>query len=134
MYTVKQIADHLDVTTETIRYYSRLGIIEPRRDPDNGYRYYSDKDVRIINFIRKAKHFGLTINEISAIIKKSTNGESPCQLVCEMVTNHYIETREKIKELEDLESRLAQALLNWTTADDEKESESSLICPLIENE
>jgi len=133
MYTVKQIADRLDVTAETIRYYSRLGIIEPRRDPENGYRYYSENDIRVINFIRKAKHYGLTINEISEIIKKSTNGESPCELVYEMVTNHYKETREKIKNLEDLESRLEKALLNWSKIDDNK-IELDLICPLIENE
>ncbi len=131
MYTVKQTADHLNVTSETIRYYSRLGIVEPRRDPDNGYRYFSDSDVRKIDFILKAKHYGLTINEISIIIDKSAKGESPCQLVIEMVTNHYKETREKIKELKELESRLSQTLLDWTEFKEE-ESDSNLICPLIE--
>ncbi|VAW92983.1 hypothetical protein MNBD_GAMMA23-810 [hydrothermal vent metagenome] len=131
MYTVKQIADHLNVTSETIRYYSRLGIVEPQRDPDNGYRYFSDNDVRKINFILKAKHYGLTINEISTILKKSVKGESPCQLVIEMVTNHFKETREKIKELKELEARLSQTLLDWTDFKEE-ESDLDLICPLIE--
>ena len=132
MYTVKQIADRLDVTADTVRYYTRLKIIEPMRDPDNGYRYYSENDIRVINFILKAKHYGLTINEISEIIKKSSSGESPCELVYEMVTNHYKETREKIKDLEDLESRLAKALLNWAKIED-TENDLDLICPLIEN-
>jgi len=133
MYTVKQIADQLNVTTDTIRYYSRLGIIEPHRDPENGYRYYSNNDIRIINFILKAKNYGLTINEITTIINKSLKGESPCELVIEMVTNHYTETRNKIKELQDLENRLRQALLNWSVAD-EIEAEMDIICPLIEGE
>ncbi len=131
MYTVKQIADHLNVTSETIRYYSRRGIVEPRRDPDNGYRYFSDNDIRKIDFILKAKHYGLTINEISMIIDKSAKGESPCQLVIEMITNHYKETREKIKELKELEARLSRTLLDWTEFKVE-ELDSDLICPLIE--
>ncbi len=131
MYTVKQIADHLNVTAETIRYYSRLGIVEPQRNPDNGYRYFSDNDIRKINFILKAKRYGLTINEISTILNKSAKGESPCQLVVEMVTNHYTETRNKIKELQELESRLGQALLDWTEISEDN-SDSNTICSLIE--
>jgi len=131
MYTVKEIAERLNVTKETIRYYSRLGIIEPRRDPGNGYRYYSNTDIKTINFILKAKTYGLTINEINSIMSKSVSGESPCQLVIEMVTNHYIETREKIKELQALEKRQAQALMDWTDTK-EHESDENKICPLIE--
>jgi len=132
MYTVKQTADQLNVTAETIRYYSRLGIVEPQRDPENGYRYYTDNDIRKINFILKAKHYCLTINEIGVILNKSSKGESPCRLVIDMVTNHHTKIRKKIKELQELEGRLTQALLDWTVSE-ELESDLSLICPLIEN-
>lgn len=131
MYTVKQIADQLSVTTETIRYYSRLGIIEPRRDPNNGYRYYSNNDISTINFILKAKSYGLTISEIDKIITQASKGEAPCEMVVKSVTNHYIETRNKIKELKALETRQAQALLDWTNAQQPADEDSS-ICALIE--
>ena len=131
MYTVKQAADQLNITTETIRYYTRLGMIEPRRDPNNSYRYYSDTDIQLIDFIRKAKYYGLTIHEIGMIIKKSSEGQLPCELVMELITNRYSETRAKIEELKILEERLATALLTWES-DDNQDLENVLICPLIE--
>ena len=44
MRTVKQVSEKIGISTETIRYYTRLGIIVPERDPVNGYRYYSDRN------------------------------------------------------------------------------------------
>ncbi len=133
MHTVKQVSEKIGTTTETIRYYTRLGIIMPERDPINGYRYYSDRDIYLVRFVRKAKTYGLTIQEIRKIIEKSHRGESPCPLVKEMVTSRYRETREKIRELRTLESRLALALMEWGTIDISTPTED-MICPLIEKE
>ena len=133
MYTVKQIASKLSVTTDAVRYYTRIGIVSPRRDPENGYRYYSNNDARIINFIQKAKHYGLTLNEIVEIINTSLKGDSPCKRVCEMVENHHQETRKKIVELQEFEKRLKNALFNWKT-ENVNEYEEDLICPLIEKD
>lgn len=131
MYTVKQVAQKLDISAETIRYYTRLGIINPRRDARNGYRYYSNRHIYLIEFVIKAKHYGLTIHEIRDILDKSQQGETPCPLVREMVNNRYQETREKIQELLALGSRLALALMEWDSTDDHIPTDE-LICPLIE--
>jgi len=133
MYTVKQIASKLSVTTDAVRYYTRLGIVSPRRDADNGYRYYSNNDARIINFVRKAKYYGLTLNEIIEIINTSLKGDSPCKRVYEMVENHHKETCKKIIELQEFEKRLKNSLLSWEM-EDENEYKDDLICPLIEND
>lgn len=131
MYTVKQVAKKLDVSTETIRYYTRLGIINPSRDSGNGYRYYSDKDIHLIKFVRKAKEYGLTIHEISEILDRSQKGESPCPIVKSMVKNRLQETRYKIRELLELEKRLSHAVLEWELKHDHIPTEE-MICPLIE--
>ncbi len=133
MYTVKQVAKQLDVSTETIRYYTRIGIIEPDRNPENSYRYYSNKDIYLIEFVRKAKTYGLTIHEIQEIIDKSYSGESLCPLVKKMVAHRHKETRDKIKELAALEKRLEIALSKWESKDDHIPTEE-MLCPLIETE
>ncbi len=131
MYTVKQASKKLGISAETIRYYTRLGIIEPRRDSVNGYRYYSERDIYLIEFVRKAKEYGLTIHEIHEILKRSHQGESPCPIVKEMVKKRHQETREKIQELLNLEKRLALALTQWESTEDHTPTED-MICPLIE--
>jgi len=131
MYTVKQVSEKVGTSAETIRYYTRIGIIHPRKDTNNGYRYYSERDIYLIEFVRKAKQYGLTIHEVREILTRSHQGESPCPLVRDMVRNRYHEVREKIQELLALESKLALAVMEWESTDDHIPTEE-LICPLIE--
>ncbi len=133
MYTVKQAAEQIGISSESIRYYTREGFVEPRRDSNNGYRYYSNEDIRLIAFIRKAKTYGLTIHEIRDILDKSNVGESPCELVKEMVKNRCKEVREKIIDLQSLEKRIQKALKEWELKG-EQVIPDDIICPLIEDE
>jgi len=133
MFTVKQVAEQIGISSESIRYYTREGFVEPRRDMNNGYRYYSNNDIHLIEFIRKAKTYGLTIHEIREILDKSSTGESPCELVKDMVTKRCHQIHDKISELQMLEKRIENSLLEWESKDYQPNA-NDVICPLIENE
>ena len=36
-----EVAKLAGVSTDVVRYYSRIGLINPTRNPDNGYRIYT---------------------------------------------------------------------------------------------
>ncbi len=133
MYTVKQVAEQIGISSESIRYYTREGFVDPRRDSNNGYRYYSKEDIHLIAFIRKAKTYGLTIHEIRDILDKSSIGESPCALVKNMVKNRCQQVREKITELNLLEEKLQKALIDWELKGNQVIPDD-IICPLIEDD
>ncbi len=40
MYTVTELANRCDTTPHAVRYYTRKGLLRPKRNPDNGYRLY----------------------------------------------------------------------------------------------
>ena len=42
--TIKQVAKLYNVSIDTLRYYEKIGIVVPERDPNNGYRRYSERD------------------------------------------------------------------------------------------
>ena len=131
MFTVKQVAKKLNVSSETIRYYTRQGLSKPERDSSNGYRYYSTYDVYLIEFVLKAKHFGLTLHDIKDVIKKYQQGESPCSMVKDLTSMRLKQAREKIQELILLEVRLSKVLIEWESVDD-NDPDADSICPLIE--
>ena len=47
---VKQIADALDISVDTVRYYTRIGLLVPNKS-HNGYKYYRPADVTRLRFI-----------------------------------------------------------------------------------
>lgn len=59
------------VPVDTIRYYEKLGLIPPALRSDSGYRLYADADVQRLNFIRRAKTLGFTLDEVAGLLELS---------------------------------------------------------------
>lgn len=67
-----------EVKEANIKFYEREGLIKPRRN-ENGYRDFSDEDVKIINRIKTLRMFDVPIPEI----KKLFDGDVQLEAVLE---------------------------------------------------
>ncbi len=109
MLTVTGLARRSGTTTYAVRYYTRMGLLRPERDPDNGYRLYKPREVNWLRFIRQAKQLGYTLNEIKAIMHDADRGQSPCPRVREILQRRIVENRRRLEELMALQTRVEQA-------------------------
>lgn len=57
------------VSDQMLRYYEKLGIIIPKRNPDNFYRDYSESDINTIVMIKQYNELGLSLKTLAALIK-----------------------------------------------------------------
>ena len=132
MLTVSQLAARCDVTPETVRYYTRAGLLQPKRHPDNGYKLFDIGNIQKLRFIRRAKLLGYTLAEIEQIFHHSKRGDSPCPMVRDFI-QHRIETNKaKVIELTALQKRMEAALREWKNKADSMPDGHS-ICHLIES-
>ena len=92
MLTVTGLARRSGATPHAVRYYTRMGLLRPERDPDNGYRLYKPREVNWLRFTRQAKQLGYTLNEIKAIMHDADRGQSPCPRVREILQRRIVET------------------------------------------
>ncbi|NLW46583.1 MAG: MerR family transcriptional regulator [Firmicutes bacterium] len=67
-YLRNQIAKMAGVSIETLRYYEKKGLIQPERS-ENGYRLYPEATIDRLNFIKRAKEAGFTLEEIKKTFK-----------------------------------------------------------------
>lgn len=67
-YSIGQISKLFNISTFTIRFYEKKGLISPEIDRNNSYRYYSHRHIRQIKAVLLLKNIGLSIEEISNII------------------------------------------------------------------
>ena len=68
-YTISEMAALLGVTTHTLRYYEKMGLIQPEVNRETGYRYYTVTDTRRFNLCRElrarlALHEGVPAEQI----------------------------------------------------------------------
>ena len=132
MMTVSELAKQSGVTPDTVRYYTRMGLLQPKRNPDNGYRLYKITEIEWIRFIRQAKTLGFTLHEIQEIMESRNKGNSPCANVRAILQYRIVENRQHLNELVALQDRMEKALLQWAEIPDGHPDEKS-ICPLIES-
>ena len=68
-YVISVAARMLDVQTHTLRYYERVGIIEPHRSRGN-IRLYSDRDIAILQRVKAlVDDMGVNLPGVEVILR-----------------------------------------------------------------
>lgn len=132
MLTVTELARHGDTTADTVRHYTRLGLLEPIRHPQNGYRLYRRRDINRLLFIRRAKRLGFTLSEIGGITQDADKKKSPCPTVRQILERRIAENRRQLNEMIALQERMELALKQWSGMPDGVPDGHS-VCYLIES-
>jgi MerR family copper efflux transcriptional regulator len=68
---INELAKRAGVTTHTIRFYERCGLLKGERNPavtSNNYFHYDEEALSRLMLIIEAKSVGFTLQEISEII------------------------------------------------------------------
>jgi MerR family Zn(II)-responsive transcriptional regulator of zntA len=128
---VTELAAQAEVTPATVRYYSRVGLLTPGREPENGYRCFSSDDVRRVRFIRQAQALGLKIGDIKSILETIDLGKMPCHQVKSLVRERLTAIQNELVILAATKSRIETALDIWESEPNPKQDTGQL-CPLIE--
>ena len=63
-YTTKQVAELYGIGVDSLYYYERIGILVPKRDPNNNYRRYSGTDIQKLSIIREMLKLGFDTEHI----------------------------------------------------------------------
>ncbi len=126
------LAKKTNLPIYTVRHYTRIGLLHPSRNSQNGYKVYQPSDAVRLRFITAAKNLGFTLAEITQILDKAEHGESPCPSVRKIIVHHIQENRQKIKALKKLQKKMETALNDWAGLKDSMPNGDS-VCHLIES-
>lgn len=66
--TTKQAEELTGMSRQNIRYYERMGLLEPARDSGNAYRDYSEEDIRRLKLIRMLRMLDMPLKDIEDIV------------------------------------------------------------------
>ena len=67
-YTIRELAELAGVSTRTLRWYDRLGLLQPSRQ-DNGYRSYGPAEVDDLQQILFYRELGLSLEDIASVLQ-----------------------------------------------------------------
>lgn len=118
------------VSTHTLRYYERLGILpHPPRTP-SGYRIYGPDAVDQVAFIKKAQSLGLRLSEVQEVLEISSGGRQPCGHVRDLIAARIRDVERRVRELRELHRTLEDTL---ALLDEAPSASAGCRCPVIES-
>ena len=108
---IAEVADRVGISTATVRYYERIGVLPPPDRADNGYRLYNERTVERLGFITRAKQLGCSLEEVSELQTAWEGGEcGPIQdRLRRLVADKLAAAQTEIVELITLSAELRQA-------------------------
>lgn len=112
------------VSTKMIRYYESVGLIRPADRTDSNYRDFGERDVRELQFIRRARDLGFSVAEIGHLLSLWRDRDRPSREVKAIAQKHIADLDARIAEMKAMADAL-RTLANCCAGDDRPD------CPIL---
>lgn len=106
MFTIGRLAAHAKVSSDTLRYYEREGLIEPAVRSAAGYRLYDKDSAQRVQFIKQAQHCGFTLAEIRDLLVLRGRDAACCGDVRKRAIEKKLQLESKIRAMKAMSKGL----------------------------
>lgn len=106
-YSISKASHFLNISSELLRYYERLGLIEPERS-EKGYRFFDYRDIDKLQGIRRYRNMGFSMTEMDRLIDRAEYDE-----VASLYRSSLRKTRKEVAWLTELAAATAQMVDEW---------------------
>ncbi|WP_038719829.1 Cu(I)-responsive transcriptional regulator, partial [Burkholderia pseudomallei] len=94
------------VSAKMIRYYESVGLLNPAKRTDSGYRVYHDDEIHLLRFIRQARRLGFLVDDIRKLLALWQDRSRASAEVKAIALEHVAELDGRIAELTDMRNTL----------------------------
>lgn len=101
------------MTTHTLRYYERVGLIQPVGRARNGHRRYSEADAAWLNFLHCMRTTNIPIRDLQRYAALREQGEATSLERRKILQDHKAVIEEQIKALERAHAILEHKIANY---------------------
>ena len=114
--TINEVSKKYNVSSDTLRYYERVGVIPPVNRNSNGIRDFTDEDLKWVELALCMRGAGLAIEALIEYQKLYQEGDSTIKARLDLL-NEQMEILEKQKsQIEKTKDRLAYKISIYENA------------------
>lgn len=104
-FKIGELSKMFNIGVDSIRYYEKVGILNPIRNPENNYRFYTIEDFRRLALIRELLGLGFSTDQIRFFIT-----DRNVQKTCDMLSSELTAIKQEINRLEYIQRNLENRL------------------------
>ncbi len=125
-YRSSQLAGHAGVSTDTLRFYERQGLLAKPPRTNGNYRMYPAEALQRVLLVRGGLSLGFSVAELRQLLAVRDRGGIPCLQARKLAQSKLDAIEQDIRELQSLRKVLKKALRSW----DEKINAGPLVARL----
>lgn len=110
---ISEVAKKTNISTDTLRYYERIGLIPPVPRKSSGIRTYDERFVQWIEMIQNLKSIGMPLEKIIDYMALARQGSATSAQRRDLIEEIQDELRQKISSLQSMLSRTNYQLDNY---------------------
>lgn len=108
--TVSKLAEQVGTSTDTLRYYERIGLMPVADRSPSGYRMYGAEAVDTVHFIKRAQRLGLRLEDIRELLQIREGGLCPCGHTRGLLERRVDQLDEEMRAMAGLRDDIRQML------------------------
>lgn len=129
--TIAQAADATGLSVHTLRYYERIGLLDPVERRDNRHRRYTQEDLNWIDFLKKLKATDLPVRAMLryAELRREGNTLESVRERKAMLQAHTLCVQHTLAELQENLAVLQRKLVLYDELEQEARAEPARALP-----
>jgi len=112
-WTIGEVAKLFSVSTDTLRYYEKMGLLASHKNPENGYRYYSYDEIVVLMDILFFRNMEISIHDIRQMITKMDVGD-----IKNILYQNQKLVERRIQELQKLQTMITQVASQYKSCEE----------------
>lgn len=116
-YSIAEVSERSGLTTDTLRYYEKIGLIDPPDRDSGGRRDYSEDDLGWIAFLLRLRSTGMPLRlmkEYSDLRRIGTDADTAGRRK-DILIEHREEIRLRMAEMQEFLDVLDKKIDNYAT-------------------
>lgn len=126
---ISQLAKENRISTDTVRYYEKQGLLDAPPRQDNGYRVYTNAHVETVRFVRGAQSLGFTLAEIRAILPQLAAGQFGRTEIEQQLQAKMAQIDSHLRQLQRLKKELTATFASLRCSPTQRVSPAQSIAP-----
>jgi DNA-binding transcriptional MerR regulator len=117
-FTIRNMAERCGMTAHTLRYYERVGLIQPVGRARNGHRRYSKADEAWLHFLHCMRATSMPIREMQRYAELRELGDATSLERRKILEDHQSAIAAQIVELQRAHALLTHKITNYKKIED----------------
>ena len=98
-YTIKEFSEKMNLSSSTLRYYEKEGLLPSSKRRNNGHRQYDDSDIPWVTVITCLRSTGMSVSDVRHYVELCKQGDNTVRERKQIILDQKKKIEDQLREV-----------------------------------